>query len=214
MSLTNKQTNYKEYLNNNNFSVKFSDDNKKIIFTCIENHENVLTLTSFANIKSKFSSKPSHLCTSCRKIYQQQKETLDLQQQSKHNIIFYHNKNKIDFQCINCKNIGVSTKPTLIISSFCIKCSSSQTRKKYPELQKEISDLGFILITLEKDYKDNKNILVKCKCNNLWKCSLNDIKRGRQCSNCKTSRTSSTNLLKYGTENVFQNDDIKKKSRC
>ena len=213
MALTNKQKIYKEYLTHNNFSVEFSDDGKKIIFICQEKHENILTMNSFTNLKSNFlSDNYSSLCKGCRKLHQQQKDTADLQKNSKHKIIFYHDKNTIDFECMTCKSIGVSTKLTLIKSSFCKKCSNSQTRKNYEELQKEISDLGFRIITIEKDYKDNKNIEVFCKCNSIWKCSLNDLKRGRLCSKCKINRTQSTNLLKYGCENVFQNESIKKKS--
>ena len=51
MTLTIKQKNYTEYLENINYKVSFSED--KIIFTCPENHENTLTLNSFGNLKSK-----------------------------------------------------------------------------------------------------------------------------------------------------------------
>jgi hypothetical protein len=98
-------------------------------------------------------------------------------------------------------------------SSNCIKCLNIKNRKDYDTLKSEVEKEGFSLITTNDNYTNNKNISVVCKCGNEWNCSLSDLKRGRNCLNCKTEKTYSTNNILYGVDNVFQNEDIKKKSK-
>ena len=204
-----KQQNYTKYLNTLNYTVSFSDD--RIIFYCPENHINDLTLTSFANLKAKSNKNNLSLCVECRNQLKNIQDLNDLQSKSKHKIISYTDKDTVSFECCNCQTIGQSTKASLLVSNYCKKCSGSQFRKDFDDLQQEVKDCGLTLLTLKKDYTDNKHISVLCDCGNEWNCSLNDAKRNRKCMNCRTERTYATNNIKYGVNNVFENEDIKKK---
>jgi hypothetical protein len=208
-----KQENYKNYLTTLDYSVSFSEDNKRIIFICAKNHTNDLTLTTFSNLKSKTIKNNTSLCTDCRIENKNIQDMISLQSQSKHKIISYTSKDIISFECCNCHYIGKSNRGSLLKSSHCKNCNNSQFRKDYDEIIKEIKDFGLTLLTPKEEYKNNKSISVLCSCGNEWNCSLNDIKRNRKCLNCKTERTYATNNIKYGVNNVFENEDIKKKSR-
>ena len=213
MSLTMKQKNYKEYLISNEYSVYFSEDNKKIIFGCKYDttHINELTLTSFGNAKCKFTN-PKDMCKFCRKNDDNEKIIKEFQLQTKHKIIGYVDKAKVTFKCFYCDTEHVSSKRTLMSNLNCVSCSA-HGKKDYDTLIKEVEEFSFKLITKKDEYKSNKDILVLCPCNNEWKCSLADLKRGRKCLKCKTERTYETNNIVYGCDNVFQNEVIKKKSR-
>ena len=210
MTLTIKQKNYTEYLENINYKVSFSED--KIIFTCPENHENKLTLNSFGNLKSK-KNKFSMWCVECNKVEENEIFKNEIQEVSIHTILKVHNCKQIDFICGSCKIEGTSNKQSLIKSKSCGKCHNSLQRKDFEILKKEIEKMGFILVTKQYEYTNNKNITVLCICKNEWKCSLNDLNRGRKCMACKTERTYETNNIKYGCDNVFQNEKIKELSK-
>ena len=168
-------------------------------------------LINFANSIPKANKNNSSLCVGCRNQLQNIQDLNDLQAKSKHKIISYTNKNVVSFECCNCQTIGQSSKASLLVSNYCKKCSGSQFRKDFDDLQQEVKECGLTLLTLKKDYTDNKHISVLCDCGNKWNCSLNDIKRNRKCMNCRTERTYATNNIKYGVNNVFENEDIKKK---
>jgi hypothetical protein len=212
MSLTSKQENYKNYLTTHNYTVEFSENT--ITFCCENNpeHINNLTLSSFANSKAKFKI-PKDLCKFCRSEEENNKNIIDLQSKTKHKILKYVNRHDIEYQCFICNSIRKSNKQSLLSSSNCIKCLNIKNRKDYDTLKSEVEKEGFSLITTSDDYTNNKNICVVCKCGNEWNCSLNDLKRGRNCVNCKTEKTYSTNNILYGVDNVFQNEDVKKKSK-
>ena len=209
MTLTIKQKNYTEYLENINYKVSFSED--KIIFTCPEKHENTLTLNSFGNLKSKKNK--FSMCVECNKVEENNIFKNEIQELSIHTILKVHNGKQIDFICGSCNIEGTSNKQSLIKSKSCGKCHNSLQRKDYEILKKEIENMGFTLVTKQYEYTNNKNITVLCICKNEWKCSLNDLSRGRKCMACKTERTYETNNIKYGCDNVFQNEKIKELSK-
>jgi len=70
----------------------------------------------------------------------------------------------------------------------------SQSRKtSYDTIKKTFAEKGFELLTLENDYKNNKQPLdYKCVCGFISKIRYNDMRRGRKCSKCKNERISKT----------------------
>ena len=124
-----KQENYKKYLTSLDYSVSFSEDNKRIIFICHKNHTNDLTLTTFSNMKSKTIKNNTSLCTDCRFENKNIQDMISLQSQSKHKIISYTSKDIISFECSNCHYIGKSNRGSLLKSSHCKNCNNSQFRK-------------------------------------------------------------------------------------
>jgi hypothetical protein len=168
-----KQENYKNYLTTLDYSVSFSEDNKRIIFICPKNHTNDLTLTTFSNLKSKTIKNNTSMCTDCRIENKNIQDMISLQSQSKHKIVSYTSKHKIvsytskdiiSFECSNCHYIGKSNRGSLLKSSHCKNCNNSQFRKDYDEIIKEIKDFGLTLLTTKEEYKNNKSISVLCSC--------------------------------------------------
>lgn len=213
-----KFSNYTDYLVNNGFNVvnEYADGVKNIIFECKYNHKSDIKLSSFGNKKAN-TKNIKYLCATC-KILEDNKvklEQLKKKIKCKHNLVVYNNDKKIEYECHNCLSINSTTKGSLLHmseNSVCIKCLGSTQRKDYEELYDEVKTLGFELLTKKDKYKSNKDIKVICVCGEIWqKVSLNDLKRGRKCPNCKQDRTKVTNNKKYGVNNVFQNEDIKKK---
>jgi len=153
------------------------------------------------------------MCVECNKIEENNIFKNEIQELSIHTILKVHNGKQIDFICGSCNIEGTSNKQSLIKSKSCGKCHNSLQRKDYEILKKEIENMGFTLVTKQYEYTNNKNITVLCICKNEWKCSLNDLSRGRKCMACKTERTYETNNIKYGCDNVFQNEKIKEISK-
>jgi hypothetical protein len=205
---TIKQKNYIKYLESIKFKVSAIDD-KNLTYSCPEyNHSTEIALTSFSNKKAKFKETPSFLCTECKNIFDKEESRLQLQGNSVHEILVYHDKENVEFICNNCGSHKKSTKKCLETSEYCSFCQNNHQRKPHCEVERQVKEKGMTLLTTEKEYTDNKNLTVLCSCGSEWKVKLFDIKRGRKCGNCKTERTVATNNIKYGVDNVMHHKPI------
>lgn len=119
---------------------------------------------------------------------------------------------KLKYKCGNCGTIKQSTyydlmKPTR--TKFCSSCTF-RGKKTIEEVCEQFEQLKITGYTIT-DYKTNKQVTFNCDKNHTFIMSYNDIKRGRRCPQCAPKRRSQTNLEKYGSVNVFSNENIKEK---
>jgi len=218
-----KYNNYKKFLEENNYKVSTSEEDFKNIgnieFICNKGHKTVMKHNSFGNKKCK--EDPKDLCTYCKNFKNRENEFDDIYKEifneSGHKLKEYIDKKNISFYCGNCNNlVEHSTLANAKKSKKCLKCVNNGNKNDYDHVKNTLKNYDVLLRwtreQFNKEYKDNKQLLsLICKCGNDFEMKLADVKRGRYCSHCKKNRTISTNIEKYGTENVFASPIIKEK---
>lgn len=117
---------------------------------------------------------------------------------------------EVVYQCGTCGEKNNSFIQNLRVNTgVCHHCQNEQFKLEYEDLKERIQHKGFVLITQDHEYKNNKQYLdVVCPCGLECKVKLNDITRGRMCNKCKPDRYRSTCLDKYGEDNVSKVPDI------
>ncbi|QYB17715.1 hypothetical protein PV-S19_0351 [Pacmanvirus S19] len=139
----------------------------------------------------------------------------------------YKNKeSKLKFIC-KCGEEQESTFAAFKKSKQCSKCGSNaravsikkscevRFAEPAPDRVKYIKEFFEKAgCTLLSDYKDIKTKLKYiCKCGKEWEASFMTFKAAPWCKDCGTEKRKQTNLKKYGNEQVFGSEEIKKKSR-
>ena len=183
---------------------------------CEKNHKIKITHGSWTNAKTKFKKEGNvTLCVECKKNSDFENKKQEVLEKNGHSVISNAEDDEIIYSCGNCSEQHKISDIKILLrktrGEFCPHCINNKYKLDYEKIIAIVEKHGMKLITLPTEYVNNKNILVLCVCLNQWKTSLNDINRNRKCSNCKLERTSETNLLRYGCENVFENEEIKKK---
>lgn len=205
-----KCKNYSSFLTANGYKVETINETE-MTYICFKNHTTNIGLTSFANKKALHKDNVSFLCTECKSSHDKEVERQKLDAVANHEIIHYNGKEDVDFICNNCGYSGKSTKKALLTSKNCIRCLNDKNRKPYSALIASVEENGMKLLTTEKEYTNNKNIKVICHCGQEWRTSLADVRRGRQCGNCKVERSVITNNDRYGVDNPMHYDEFFRK---
>ena len=131
-------------------------------------------------------------------------------------LIAFEKGRKVRYRC-SCGNETSSYTTNISKPSWkgCAKCSNQRrgNTNNYEVARKVWEKEGEILP--KQDYKSNKTkMYYTCSnCDKEAHISLSEFKRGRRCANCSKSRASETNIERYGVENVFQSEVIKKRIR-
>jgi len=190
----------------------------KITYKCNKNHESTLTTTSFQNKKSKYTSTPEMLCSSCNvKGTKQEDRFNDLAKEildtTGHILLSLEKGRKISYECGNCKAHHTSTVSNMKRkgrTTSCLSCQNEPNKNTIDKIEQKFKELN---INYEiQEYRNNKQIELKCEKGHLFTGVLHDIvERNRGCPECSSERRKQTNIQKYNHENVFQNEDIKKK---
>lgn len=122
---------------------------------------------------------------------------------------------KVHYRCA-CGNETESHSSNIVRETWkgtCIKCSNQRrgAKNNYEFVRKVWEEGGETLPVQE--YTDNKTKLhYECSnCNKEAHISLNEFRRGRRCEHCSKSRAKNTILERYGVENPFQAEEIKKR---
>ena len=225
--MSQKYNNYKKFLEENNYILitsleEFLDkqNNGNIEYKCIEGHNTIIKHTSFGNKKSNIE--PKFLCTDCKlnndREVEYDKVKKELFKTSGHKLKEYTDKKNISYNCGNCDNlVEHTTFSNAIKNKKCKSCFNKENKNTYEHVMKILEQHEITLRwsnekEFNKNYTDNKQLLpLICRCGSEFEMKLSDIKRGRCCGNCKKDRTNSTNIEKYGAENVFASDIIKEK---
>ena len=216
--MARQYTNFKKYLESNNFVVLTSQDDFKesqeIEFKCQYNHITKLGNGSFINKKSKTKNNPEKMCTGCENNDYNQSRFVDEREKifssTGHTLITLDNDRNVTYECGRCGEVNSSHLTSLQRNlGRCGKCSHESTKNDVEEVEKELRELSIKLV----EYRNNKCLIVVCTCNNEYTTTLFDIRRGRRCINCKQERTKQTNLEKYGVENTFQAEECKEKTK-
>lgn len=125
------------------------------------------------------------------------------------------------YTCGNCKTQSSCHESSFLrkSSNACGSCSSSTFRLSFDDISSTFSSAGLrIAWTREQfaaNYKDKDTpIMYICTCDSVSHIRVADVIRGSKCASCKSERTAATNMTIYGVPNVFQNEDIKQKSRA
>lgn len=103
-----------------------------------------------------------------------------------------------------------------INQGLCKNCETKTLKKDFLSIEEWFKEYDCILETSEDQYKNQDTVLYfVCSCGTrnttTWKLG----RRGLPCTECKSKsdKTKITNLEKWGCENVFQNEEIKKRCR-
>jgi hypothetical protein len=87
------------------------------------------------------------------------------------------------YECGKCKTVNSTTYKNLFKGAGnCPSCCNNTKKNRIEDVQKQVSDLGFNLLTTKNTYTNNKNISVQCKCEKYppFNISLSDLKKGRR----------------------------------
>jgi hypothetical protein len=95
----------------------------------------------------------------------------------------------------------------------CLKCSilnrSNKRKNNYQIIKKNIEDKGFVLITKENDYKNNKTKLqIECSQHGIFKMRYNDFQQGCKCPICATKISKSHEEIIYYIQQNYKNEII------
>lgn len=128
----------------------------------------------------------------------------------------YINKNQSLIYRCKCGTEAQVTFNNARLDSWigCVKCSKSRFRTDYDTIFDHFDDCGCLLLTPEDEYQSNdQNLDYICSCGNKSAISWKRFRSGGRCMECCHERRTETIKERYGTDNVFQNEDIKAKSR-
>lgn len=94
----------------------------------------------------------------------------------------------------------------------CKECMINRQRHKYDEVEHYFKKNGCVLLSSEYKSRHDK-LYYLCLCGEYGLTSYARFKKGSRCYHCTGERRAKTNIQKYGCENVFANEEIKKKCR-
>ena len=214
--MSQQYKNVSKFLEEKEYVVKTTEEeflySKKIEYVCVKGHITKMAVTSFINKRIKYKDDYSQLCTTCVKgSYNNERflrEKENIMKLTGHTLLSLETREKALYKCKNC-----GSENSTHISSLqrnlgsCPKCQNEKFKKSIDEVNEKLKDKGVEVL----DYKNNKEVVVKCVCGKEYKTTIADINRDRLCIGCKKDRTEKTNLEKYGCRNVFQNSEIKEK---
>lgn len=152
--------------------------------TCDTTH--TLAQSSFANKMSSFSAED--FCKVCCKEKSDKKKFEETKQQileaTGHILLTceFVGDRICTYECGKCKMVNSTYYNNLKTNSGkCPNCCKRNKEKRIEDIQKQVNNLGFNLLTTKDTYTNNKNISVQCKCEkySAFNVSLSDLKRGR-----------------------------------
>ena len=187
-------------------------DKRVITFKCPSEHEITLVHAVFMNKKSKFTRENLPMidfCSVCVEL-RNKKESEDrfkneIEEETGHTIIELDNQTReVVYQCGTCGEKNHSFIQNMKVNTgVCHHCQNEQFKLKYEDVKQRVEEKGFVLLTKETEYKNNKQLLnVICTCGLDHIEILFDITRGKACNTCKQKRCKITCLEKYGEDNV------------
>lgn len=213
-----KYNNYRVFIESKGGSVMTRPDEFKttIEFKCENGHERTLTVDSFKNFKGNVDKGRVPFCGSCQstqdldKIIDKMSESVsEMLKTVGHTLIEYVNNKEVRYRCGKCNEETKSTVSNLKKSKgTCGHCQNVSQRKSKEDVRKELAEYG---LELMGEYTNNKSIPVRCVCGFEYVTALNDVKRGRRCNQCASTRRTQTNIQKYGVQNVAHAPDFKDK---
>ena len=138
----------------------------------------------------------------------------DIFKKNKCQLISFEKGRRVKYIC-SCKNETETDTSNIRKSTWggCAKCSNQRrgNTNNY-EYARKVWEEGGEKLPIQ-EYSGNKvKLFYTCSnCNEEAHVSLSEFNRGRRCEKCKRERAKETNLEKYGVENPFQSEEIKKK---
>lgn len=175
---------------------------KKVRFTCDRDHETELTRNSFMN---KIRSKKT-LCTQCSTWEQLEPKFIALG-----HVLLEINSGKVSWKCGNCDSERTVQMANIPSSKFCAKCFISSSRKELDEIRQKLDEIGMSKYELV-EYKNNKHVELKCPNGHEFVAVMHDlVSRDYRCPDCSGERRKTTNLERYGCENVAAAPEVKEK---
>jgi hypothetical protein len=142
----------------------YNTEPKNFCAICIRNNRDLI---KFNKIKTKVFTKTGHTILTCN----------------------FGGDRECTYKCGNCGNQSSGYYNNLLKNTgVCQACQNNKNKVDFDIIEKTITELGFKLDMKKEDYTDNKSLQIFCKCGNSFKISLHDLKRGRQCVECKMER--------------------------
>lgn len=195
-------------------SKEFYDTNK-IEFKCNScNYTNILTISSFSNKRYKISLE--EFCTICKKhkeLLQQQNNFIKtIKDSCGHTVLLVNfSSRKVRYECFTCKKENNTFICNLQRSTLgvCSSCQNDKNKVDFDKIKLEVEKQGMIILTLKEEYKNNKTKLkLLCKCGQNYEALYSDIKRSKNCLQCKTQKYKDTCIERYGEDNVSKVPEI------
>jgi len=195
-------------------SKEFYDTNK-IQFKCnICDYTHSLTISSFSNKRYKISL--DEFCINCKKrkeLLQQQNNFIKTTKElCGHTILSVDfSSRKVRYECFTCKKENNTFICNLKRSALgvCPSCQNDKNKVEFEKIKVTVEKQGMKLLSLKEDYKNNKTKLkLLCKCGKDYYALYCDIKRGKNCLECKLQKYKDTCMEKYGEDNVSKVPEI------
>lgn len=169
-------------------------ETKKISFQCkVCDEISEFAQTSFSNKMYKIA--PEDFCATCFKCKKDggafevvKQEILD---KTGHVLLTnnFGGDRKCTYACGKCNTVHSTYINNLRRSTgVCPNCQNDTNRNDFAEIERVVTELGFVLDMRSNDYTNNKSLQVICKCGNSFKVALSDLNRGRMCIECKMDR--------------------------
>lgn len=186
-----------------------------ISFVCKKaSHVITIRATSFAN-KMYFVKDVSLWCDQCNrreKLVERTKQfTEHIDQKNGHQIesVNWSTRNVI-YTCGYCGDVRTTCVRNLSkesSSGFCGKCQNNQNRIPFATLREMVEKHGKVLVTVEVDYQNNKQLLdLICGCGKSYRARLMEIKKGKPCPSCiyetQNRKIESTWSKLHGVRNI------------
>lgn len=195
-------------------SKEFYDTNK-IQFRCnICEYTHTLTVSSFSNKRYKISLE--EFCTNCKKhkeLSQQQDNFIKTIKELCGHVVLSVNfsSRKVIYECFTCKKENNTFICNLKRSKLgvCPSCQNDKNKVEFEKIKMTVEKQGMKLLSLKEDYKNNKTKLkLLCKCGENYDALYCDIKRAKNCVQCKTQKFKDTCIERYGEDNVSKVPEI------
>ena len=158
-----------------------------------------ITGTSFANKKVLHKNNYKFLCTTCKKEYDNNimfnKYSAEVLKNGHILITLNSDTRKCIYKCGNCgeiKNTYIQNLRKESTTRYCSSCLQVENRININDVNLVLKDIGYKCV----EYKNNKNLKVKCDKDHLIKSlSFFDYRRGRRCPFC--SNKTEEKVLKF-----------------
>ena len=168
-------------------------------FICSLGHKTTITGTSFANKKVLCKYNYKLLCTKCKKESDNKvyfdKYSEEILKIGHVLISLESDSRKCSYKCGNCreiKNTYIQNLRKENTTRYCSSCLQVENRISINDVNLVLKDIGYKCI----EYKNNKNLTVKCDKDHLIKSlSFFDYRRGRRCPFC--SNKTEEKVLKF-----------------
>lgn len=212
-------TNYKNFISKLGYTAKPSENSEEYVFVCDKDHINTLTKNSYNNKRTKWMNETFIFCSVC-KDETEKKETLnkykeEILELTGHTLLSLKSEGNsstiAEYKCKNCGEIS-TTGLTLLRKNKgnCSKCNRQARKISITDIKNRLEKDGYIVL----EYKGKENVVMKCPKEHIFKIKTHDFEvKGRRCSHkdCYNEKRIKTNIIRYGTENVFQSEKIKEK---